>query len=60
MAEVVLKEGDSFEKALRIFKHRIKKEGIVRQLKQRRYFEKPSDKLRQQKMKAGFNKQNRR
>ena len=36
------------EKALRILKKKVNAEGIIRDLKKRQYYEKPSDKRRRQ------------
>lgn len=37
---------EAFEKVLKVFKRKIIKTGILKTLKQKRYFEKPSDKKR--------------
>ena len=41
---------DNVEKAIRVLKKKMLKEGIIRELKERRYYEKPSEKkLKEQK-----------
>jgi small subunit ribosomal protein S21 len=41
---------NNVEKAIRVLKKKILKEGIIRELKERRYYEKPSEKkLKEQK-----------
>ena len=40
------------EKALRILKKKVNAEGIIRDLKKRQYYEKPSDKRRRQRAKS--------
>lgn len=39
-------DGDDIEKALRILKRKLQKDGLMRELKKRRYYEKPSIKLK--------------
>ncbi|MCH7504877.1 30S ribosomal protein S21 [PVC group bacterium] len=43
---IVIKRGESIDKALNRFKNRVAKEGIMRELKKRAHFEKPSEKKR--------------
>jgi len=40
---IVIKRGESIDKALNRFKNRVAKEGIMRELKKRAHFEKPSE-----------------
>jgi len=42
MAIVVVKEDESFEKALKRFKKLCEKEGIITEMKRREFYEKPS------------------
>ncbi len=42
MAVVVVKEDESFEKALKRFKKLCEKEGIITEMKRREFYEKPS------------------
>ena len=46
MPKVVLKQNESVDRALRRLKKKMDKEGIIKQLKKHRHYEKPSDKRR--------------
>jgi len=46
MSRVEVGPGESLEKALRHFKKKIEREGLLKQLKARKYYEKPSEKKR--------------
>ena len=46
MVEVRISDKMDFEKALRIFKKQCQKEGFLVELKERRYYSKPSEKKR--------------
>ncbi|MFA4945568.1 MAG: 30S ribosomal protein S21 [Lentisphaeria bacterium] len=46
MSEVKLKKGEPIEKALRRLKKKLDKEGTLKELRNRRHFEKPSEKRR--------------
>jgi len=50
--EVEVKRDESFEAALRRFKKQIEQEGILRELRDRKHYEKPSEKKRK-KMRKG-------
>jgi small subunit ribosomal protein S21 len=50
MAEV--KVTDSFEKALKTFKRQCQREGFLMQLKEKRYYSKPSDLKRRKKSRS--------
>ena len=52
MIIVQIKEGENIERALKKFKRKFEKTGVVRELRSRRTFEKPSVVKRAQKMKA--------
>jgi len=52
MIIVPVKEGENIERALKKFKRKFEKTGIVRELRDRRTFEKPSVKKRAQMNKA--------
>lgn len=52
MTKVRVKPEESFEKALRRFKKKCNKEGIMQRLKEIRHFEKPSEKRRRKLAKA--------
>ena len=51
MTEIRLKKGESVEKALRRLKKKIDREGTLKEVRNHRHFEKPSEKKRR-KMKA--------
>ncbi|MCP5462415.1 MAG: 30S ribosomal protein S21 [bacterium] len=46
MSKVIVNKNESIDKALRRLKKKIDKEGIMKQIKQHRHFEKPSQKRR--------------
>ncbi len=52
MIIVPIKEGENIEKALKKFKRKFEKTGIVRELRSRKQFEKPSVKRRTEIKKA--------
>ncbi|MCF0167996.1 MAG: 30S ribosomal protein S21 [Bacteroidales bacterium] len=52
MIIVPVKEGENIERALKKFKRKFEKTGIVRELRDRKTFEKPSVKKRDQMKKA--------
>ena len=52
MIIVPIKEGENIEKSLKKFKHKNEKTGIVRELRNRKAFEKPSVKRRNEIKKA--------
>ena len=52
MIVVPLKEGENFEKALKKFKRKFEKTGVVKELRNRQAFEKPSVTKRKQMMRA--------
>lgn len=52
MIIVPIKEGENIEKSLKKFKRKFEKTGIVRELRSRKTFEKPSVKRRDQVKKA--------
>ena len=58
MPAVRVKEGESFESALRRFKKKCEKAGILSDLRKHRHFEKPSEK-RKRKMNAAVRKNRR-
>ncbi|MCM8791740.1 MAG: 30S ribosomal protein S21 [Candidatus Omnitrophica bacterium] len=43
MAEVIVKKDESFESALRRFKKKIEQEGILKEVKERKYYTKPRE-----------------
>jgi small subunit ribosomal protein S21 len=46
MPEIEIKKDESFEAALRRFKRKIEQEGILRELRDRKHYEKPSERKR--------------
>ena len=50
MAKIIVREGDSIEKALKQFKRLCEKEGLRRDIKRSSYYEKPSEQRRRRKM----------
>jgi len=46
MIEVRIQDPHNFEKAMRIFKKACQKDGFMMELKERRFYAKPSDKKR--------------
>jgi small subunit ribosomal protein S21 len=46
MTEIKITEKTPLEKAMKILKKKLVKEGLFKELKSRRYYEKPSDKKR--------------
>jgi len=52
VSKVRVKPDESFEKALRRFKKKCNKEGIMQRLKEIRHYEKPSEKRRRKLAKA--------
>ena len=51
--EVKLKKGDSIERALRRLKKKLDKEGTLKELRNRRHYEKPSEKKRRTQRRRG-------
>ena len=54
MIIVQVKEGENIEKALKKFKRKFEKTGIVKELRSRQAFEKPSARNRKKMMKAVY------
>ena len=46
MSRVDIKENESLEKALRRFKKKMEREGVLKQLRARKHYEKPSERKR--------------
>lgn len=51
MAEVTISKKEDFEKAFNRFKMRCKKEGIVRECRERQFYTKPSERKRKKSLK---------
>lgn len=54
MIIVNVKENESIEKALKRFKKKFERTGVLRELRSRNYFEKPSITRRTQRLKAAY------
>ncbi|MCA0430796.1 MAG: 30S ribosomal protein S21 [Bacteroidetes bacterium] len=54
MLIIQIKEGDNIEKALKKYKKKFEKTGVVKQLRERQKFTKPSVSRRQQVIKAVY------
>lgn len=52
MAEIKIRKGESVDKALRRLKKKLDKEGIMREIRAHRYFEKPSERRRRKAARA--------
>jgi len=50
LAKIIVREGDSLERALKQFKRLCEKEGLRRDIKRSTYYEKPSEQRRRKKM----------
>lgn len=50
MAKIIVRTGDSIERALKQFKRLCEKEGLRRDIKRSSYYEKPSEQRRRRKM----------
>lgn len=54
MLKVIVKDGDSIEKALKQFKRKVMNTKLVKELRSRQEYEKPSVTARKQKLKARY------
>jgi|TARA_R100000664_G_scaffold33829_1_gene52228 small subunit ribosomal protein S21 len=52
LIKVTIRKGQSVEKAIKIFKKRVKDSGMMLELKERSFYRKPSDIKREKKKKA--------
>lgn len=55
LTEIRLKKGEAVEKALRRLKKRVDREGTLREVRNHRHFEKPSERRRRKMKVARFN-----
>ncbi|MGF1449564.1 MAG: 30S ribosomal protein S21 [Opitutales bacterium] len=53
--EVRIRKGEPMEKALRRLKKKLDREGVIRDVRAKRYFEKPSETKRRKKKVSAFN-----
>jgi len=54
LPSVRVKEGESFDSALKRFKKKFERTGVLRELRSRGHFEKPSISRRTEKLKAAY------
>lgn len=54
MIIIPLKEGENIERALKKFKRKFEKTGVVKELRERQAFIKPSVRIRAQRIKAAY------
>ena len=59
MIEVKITDATHFEKAMRIFKKACQRDGFMMELKERRYYSKPSEKKRKSAATSSFSNKNR-
>jgi small subunit ribosomal protein S21 len=53
--DVTVRKGEPMERALRRLKKRLDREGVIRDVRAKRYFEKPSQSKRRKKKELDFN-----
>ena len=53
--EIKIRKGEPMDRALRRLKKRLDREGVLRDARTKRYFEKPSDQRRRKSKLAAFN-----
>ncbi len=53
--EVKIRKGETMDKAIRRLKKRLDREGVIRDVRAKRYFEKPSSKKRRRNAERAFN-----
>lgn len=56
MSRVEISAGEPFERALRRFKKKIEREGVIKILKARKHYEKPSERRRRKAREARSNR----
>ena len=52
MPRVTVRDNEDLEKALKRFKKKVEKEGVLKQIKARKHYEKPSEKKRRKERSA--------
>ena len=57
MIQVNVKENESIDRALKRFKKKFEKTGVLKELRSRTFYEKPSVKRRTEKLKAAYRQQ---
>jgi len=56
MPEIEIRKGESFEGALRRFKRQLEREGTLREVRDRKHYEKPSERKRKKAKSRGRGK----
>lgn len=56
MSRIEIAQGEPFEKALRRFKKKIDRDGVIKLLKARKHYEKPSERKRRKQREARSNR----
>jgi small subunit ribosomal protein S21 len=54
MIVIPVKEGENIERSLKKFKRKFEKTGVIKELRERQAYQKPSERRRQQKLKAVY------
>ena len=57
MIVIPVKEGENIDRALKKFKRKFEKTGIIKELRERQQYKKPSVKKREEKIKAVYKQQ---
>tara|TARA_B100001250_G_C19342179_1_gene589556 strand:- start:250 stop:462 length:213 start_codon:yes stop_codon:yes gene_type:complete len=52
MAQVTVRKGEDINRAIRRFKRKVEREGIMRELKKKRYYSKPSVRKKEKRIAA--------
>ncbi|OGB86926.1 30S ribosomal protein S21 [candidate division WOR-1 bacterium RIFCSPLOWO2_02_FULL_46_20] len=60
MSKIEVRKGEGLEKALRKFKTKLRREGVIDEIKKREFYEKPSERRRKQQDAAVRREQRRR
>ena len=55
MLKIIIKEGENIERALKKYKKKFEKTNVMKQLRDRKEFEKPSVSRRQEVIRAAYN-----
>ena len=52
MAKVTVRKGEDINRAIRRFKRKVEREGIMRDIKKKRYYSKPSERKKEKRIAA--------
>ena len=52
MAQVIVRRGEDINRAIKRFKRKVEKEGIMKEVKRRKYYLKPSEKKKEKRIAA--------